>query len=103
MSQVRAALLAVDFDTAHAVGGVFFGLDVAAGQGLGEAGPTGAGIELCVGRKERRAAADAGVDTRFLVVPIGAGERALRARAGTAGAGAREVRKRVPVAVPAWR
>src|SRR6185503_9254142 len=79
VAEMCPALLAVHFDAAHAVGGVLFRLDVAAGHWLGEARPTRSGIELRVGGEERRTATDAGVDAVLLVVPVGAGERALGA------------------------
>jgi hypothetical protein len=70
---------ATDFSAAHEEGPVGMLADRAFLDRSPEARPAGTGIELGIGREQRLAAADAGIHARALLVPIGAGEGALRA------------------------
>ena len=72
---------AEDFRPGHAVFIIGDGCDVFLGDGLEEARPAGARIELGVGREEREIAADALVGASLLIVEKGAAEGAFRALA----------------------
>src|ERR1700693_4387182 len=73
------AFAAHDFRAFHKQAVVGLGLHVLLGGGGGKARPTGAGIEFLVRSEQGVTAADATVTAGFVVVPITAGESALRA------------------------
>jgi hypothetical protein len=72
-------LAAHHLDPAHAVAVIGFGFDVFFAHRRVETRPAGAGIELSGRAEQLVAAADTPVGAIFVVVPIGAGERALGA------------------------
>src|SRR5581483_3935420 len=79
VTEVAAALAAVDLDALHRVRGVALGGDR---PGIGrarEAGPARAALELVLGAKELRAASGAEEAAGLVIVPERARERALRA------------------------
>ena len=71
---MRVALLAQHFGALHEEAVVGLGVDIFWCGGRGEAGPSGAGIELFSGAEERRAATRATVYAGFVIVPVTAGE-----------------------------
>ena len=79
VAEVAAAALADDLGAAHEEAVVGPGLDRVVVHRVEEARPAGAGVELGVGAEQLCAAAATAVDAVLLVVPVGAGERALGA------------------------
>lgn len=77
MAEVPVAASAQNLRPPHAVADVGVGGDVFLRNGLEEAGPARAGIELGVGGEERQVAADAGVDAGLLVIIEGSAEGAF--------------------------
>ena len=79
MAQVRVAARRTDLRAHHAQALVLHLDEVPVLDGLGEAGPTGAGVEL-VGRAEKRLAGhDVHVEPRLVVVPVLVSKRRLGA------------------------
>ena len=76
---VRAAAGADDLGADHAVAGVADGLEVPLGEGLGEARPAGAALELGAAVEQRQPAQPAGEHARPLLVEEDAAERRLGA------------------------
>src|SRR5205823_6251920 len=79
VTQMPAAAAAHDLGATHEQAVVGTQLDGLGDRRLGEARPTGAGIELGVRREQRRTAAGTSVRAVLLGVPVGAGEGALGA------------------------
>ena len=77
MAQVSAAILAIHLGTAAV--GVGACADVVDNHRIGEGGPTGSGIKLCVGTEKGRPARLAAVHAFFMIVDVGAGERSFGA------------------------
>ena len=77
MAEVAAAAGAEDLGTDHAEGGITEFGDVLRGKGAVEAGPSGAGVELGAGGKERQAATGAEVDAILVVIEKVAAEGSL--------------------------
>ena len=77
MTQMSAAVLAMNLDSAHAVAVVDFRLDIAVRHRRGKARPAGAGVELRGAVEQRLAAANAAVEAILMIVPVRASERAL--------------------------
>src|SRR5687768_10693704 len=85
VAQVRIAPRAVDLRADHAVAEVRLFADVLTGDGLEEARPAGARLELRIRAKERQVAPDAQVHARFLVLQQPPAKRGFGAgRAGDA-------------------
>ena len=80
VAQVRVADVTQDFRAHHAMTAVDAFGHVRRIERLEIAGPAAAGVELGVGFKQRRVAADAGIGAGFMVIPEVAGERALGGR-----------------------
>ena len=80
MTQVRIADLAQDFSANHAVAAVHTLGDIGRINRLEITGPAAAGIKLGIRGKQRRSAANAMINTGFVVIPIAAGESALGGR-----------------------
>jgi hypothetical protein len=74
-----AAALAQNLRAHHAEAAVRAELDVLRHRGLKEAGPAGAGVELCVRAEQLRPAPGAAIDAVVLDVPVGAREGSLGA------------------------
>jgi hypothetical protein len=72
---MRVADVAEHLYTDHAVAGVGFLADIVRLKRLEVTGPAAAGVELGVGRKQRRAATDTAVDAMLGGVPVSAGKR----------------------------
>jgi hypothetical protein len=70
VSQMGIALGAADFGAHHAVGRVPVFHDASFFGGLVETRPAGAGVELGIRIKQRSAAANAVIHTRFFRVPV---------------------------------
>lgn len=79
MAQVRVAPRTGNSNAFHPEGIVFNELHVFFRDRRPEAGPARAGLEFCLGIKQRRAAAGAAEDPSVVQVPVLAGKRALRA------------------------
>ncbi len=82
VAEMRVTPHTVDLSADHAVAHVALGADIFGGHRLEKPRPAGAGVELRVRAKQRRPAADAGIDVAFAVVVKEPAERAL----GTVGA-----------------
>src|ERR1043165_2094264 len=76
---MRVATSAFHRRAPHSKRGVVDLLHVLFGNWLIEAGPARTRLKLCVGVEQRRAAANAAIDTLLMVVPVFAGESPLRA------------------------
>src|SRR5262249_9779109 len=81
VAEVAAAARAQDLGAAHAVAAVLRVDDILGADGLEEARPAGARLELRAGGEERQGAAHAGVDAVALVVEEQPAERRLGALA----------------------
>ena len=81
MPEVGSALVTDNFYPGHAMGEVFLPPDRFPRHAIGEAWPTCPRIELGLGCKKFRSAANALINTWGLAVPIFSGERTLRGRA----------------------
>src|SRR4029079_14246955 len=79
VAEVGAAIATHRFGPGHPVTLVDVLLHRVGGEGLEEARPAGAGLELRVGREQRRIAAHAYVGAVVVTVPVLARERALGA------------------------
>lgn len=79
MAEVGVAAPASDLDSAHPVAAVLGLEDVVRVEGGEEAGPSGAGLELRLGREEGQVAEAADVGASFVLVEQWAAERALGA------------------------
>ena len=79
MAQMTVAATTVNFGAGHEPTPVLFSGDAVSIDGIPIAWPARARIELCLGRKQRLAAADAVVGACVLEVPIGTGKGAFRA------------------------
>lgn len=79
MAQMGAAVLAGDFDAAHAVAGVFLPVKAVGIERVPETRPTAAGVEFLIGREQWMAAADAVIDAVGRAIGIFTGEGRLRA------------------------
>src|SRR5690606_22061773 len=75
VAEMGIADVADDFGAYHAVAAVDLFLHHRRIQRLEVAGPAAAGFEFCIRGEQRRAAADAGVDAGFVMIPVAAGER----------------------------
>src|SRR5262249_49178518 len=78
VAEVRAAGRAMDLGAAHEQAAVFLGLDVFRRRRRPKVRPTRTRFELGVGAEELAAAAGAAVHPLVVMVPVFAGERALR-------------------------
>ena len=79
MAQMRITAGAHGLGADDAKTGILFGYDGSIGDRLGIAGPAGAGIELIGRLKQIRAATDAGISARCLVIVVTLGKGALGA------------------------
>jgi len=79
VTEVRATLAAHHFGSPHHETVVLFGFDIFFGNRRPKAWPSGAGIELGIGREKLIAAAGTPIHSLFMVIPILAGERPLGA------------------------
>jgi hypothetical protein len=79
VAEMGAAATATDLRADHSVTAIGFGIDVALGDRLVEARPTGAGIELGLRIEQLLPAADARVNALAVVVPVLAGKDRLGA------------------------
>ena len=76
---VRPAHGTMNLRASHEEAAILFGLDVPLVNWFVEAWPTRTGVELRLGAKERRAAANAAIDAFFFVVPVPARKSPLGA------------------------
>src|SRR5262245_12113842 len=79
VAEMGVAVAAVRFRAGHPVAAVLFHGDIFLLRRLPEAGPAAAGLELVIGAEQLGAAAHAAVDAGLVIVPVLAGEGALRA------------------------
>jgi len=79
MAKMRIALAALDLSARHSEAFVAGLIHVFLGDGLPEAGPTGARFKLGLGAEESVVAADAAIDSVVVIVPGATGVRPLRA------------------------
>ena len=80
MAKMRAAARAIDLDALHAVRVVFMSQHMLDVEGLEEARPTRARVELVGAGEQRQSANDAAVGAVLVVVEQRAAERSLSAR-----------------------
>src|SRR5690349_18041052 len=79
MTEMAAALWTQNCGTNHEMAVVFFTGNPVLSQRRPKTRPAGARIEFRLGRKKLKAAAGAAVNALFFMVPVLAGEGALRA------------------------
>lgn len=70
MPKVRIADVAKDFGSDHAMAGIGFFTNIVGIERFEITGPSASSIKFCVGREQRRATADALVDTGLCGVPV---------------------------------
>ncbi len=79
MAKMARATLAADLDPPHAVAAILDMADMVSVEGLGEAGPARAGLELCARSEQRQPAEAAGIDAILLIVQKETAEGSFRA------------------------